>query len=148
MIVASVEGDPDQRPKTAVLFGNKSFRSKGPSIFIVRAACFWRQEYDFSCRVASAGEPSNLVSGQPRGGQKGLADRASQFRCLVGDRFGRGFISAAPTRVHSSVEPLPVYTGDLISGQDQVTGQRRPDRPGADYCVPVRQSRRRLCAPD
>jgi hypothetical protein len=29
-----------------------------------------------------------------------------------------------------------------------VTRQRRPDRPGADYCDPVRQSHRHLYAPD
>jgi hypothetical protein len=43
-------------------------------------------------------------------------------------------------------QPIAINLGEWRDGrvrdrQDQVTGQRRPDRPGADYGDPVRQSR-------
>jgi hypothetical protein len=95
-----------------------------------------------------AGQPIAINLGERRDGR-------------VWDREDRHFrpVDCFLNRADRIVDVFPLIVGrsegvrasrsndDLVSGQDQVTGQRRPDQSGADYRDSVRQSHWHLYAP-
>src|SRR6202161_3632356 len=93
-----------------------------------------------------AGQPIAINLGERR--DRRVRDRQDRHLRPVDCRLNRArrIVDVSPRIVgRSEGVRASRSNGDLVSGQHQVTGQRRPDRPCADYRDPVRQSHWHLC---